>query len=88
MNDRIQLEAARKLGERMLREGGKTAAERITFVFQLATARKPDATERAALVALLEKWLAAHHAGPDAELAACAHIASLILNLDETITRN
>ena len=34
LNDVTFVEAARKLGERMLREGGETDAERITFAFR------------------------------------------------------
>jgi len=107
MNDTIQLEAARKLAERMLHEGGRTASERLTYAFELATARKPKGDERKALDALLERRLQVYQKDPDAakaflsvgaskrdpkldtvELAAYANVASLILNLDETITRN
>jgi hypothetical protein len=107
MNDPVQLEAARKLAERMLLEGGATAGQRLDFAFKLATARKPRPYEMQALAALLEKRLAAYHADPAAakafisvgeskpdatldpvDLAAYANLASLILNLDETITRD
>ena len=107
MNDPIQLEAARKLAERMVREGGVKAGSRLDFAFQLAMARKPRASERKQLNALLEKRLTYYRANPQAakdllsvgasavdakldaaELAAYANVASLILNLDETITRN
>ena len=43
MNDPVQLEAARKLAERMLLEGGATSDQRLDFAFELATARKPRA---------------------------------------------
>jgi hypothetical protein len=107
MNDPIQLEAARKLAERMMLEGGAKPAERLDFAFQLTTARSPKPSERKALASLLEKRLTHYRADPEAakqflsvgasppdanlnvpELAAYANIASLILNLDETITRN
>ena len=41
LNDVVYVEAARKLGERMMREGGATPAERIAYGFRLATARTP-----------------------------------------------
>jgi hypothetical protein len=107
MNDTIQLEASRKLAERMLLEGGNSPADRLNFAFQLATARKPQTEERKQLCSLLDKRLGAYRKDPDAakaflsvgaskcqpkldvvELAAYANLASLILNLDETITRN
>jgi hypothetical protein len=107
MNDPIQLEAARKLAERMLMEGGNSPLGRLDFAFQLATARHPESTERKAMSSLLERRLAHYRADPEAakaflsvgaseissklnaaELAAYANVASLILNLDETITRN
>jgi hypothetical protein len=45
MNDVTYLEAARKMAERMIREGGSTPAQRIAYGFQLATAREPDRRE-------------------------------------------
>ncbi|HTL57302.1 MAG TPA: DUF1553 domain-containing protein [Candidatus Limnocylindrales bacterium] len=107
MNDTIQLEAARKLAERMLHEGGSTPTERLTFAFHLATAREPKSSERSTLNSFLARRLEVYHKDPAAaqafltegaskvdpkidpvELAAYANVASLILNLDETITRN
>ncbi len=107
MNDTIQLEASRKLAERMLTEGGATARDQIRFAFELATARKPDSSEQKALLGFLESRLGFYRSDIEAaksflsvgasarnekldpaELAAYANVASLILNLDETITRN
>jgi len=45
MNDVTYLEAARKMAERMMREGGSTPASRVTYGFELATARKPGSRE-------------------------------------------
>ena len=42
MNDVTFLEAARKMAERMMREGGSTPAERIGYGFELATAHQPE----------------------------------------------
>ncbi len=107
MNDPTQLEAARKLAERMLQEGGQSPEERLGWAFEMATARPLHSSEREALVSLLEQRLAHYKQDPaaakaflgvgasepaarldSAELAAYANLASLILNLDETITRN
>jgi hypothetical protein len=107
MNDTVQLEAARKLAERMLSEGGKSAKEQLRYAFQLATARKPNSTEAKALESYLKSRLDFYAGDKEAaknflsigtsprnekldpsKLAAYANVASLILNLDETITRN
>jgi hypothetical protein len=50
MNDVTYLEAARKMAERMMREGGSTPVERIGFGFELATARRPGEREREILL--------------------------------------
>ncbi|MBC8065878.1 MAG: DUF1553 domain-containing protein, partial [Chlorobia bacterium] len=49
LNDPTYIEASRKLAERVLREAGPTAEERITFAFRLPMARKPTADETAVL---------------------------------------
>jgi hypothetical protein len=106
MNDITYVEAARGLGQRMIREGGKSANERIAFAFRLATARRPSADELRVLRTGYERRLSEYQANPEAakklitvgeskldaaldpsELAACTVIASLILNLDEVITK-
>ena len=45
MNDEQYVEAARQLAERMMREGGKTVADRIALGFRLATSRQPTQEE-------------------------------------------
>jgi hypothetical protein len=101
MNEPLQLEAAGRLAQRMFTEGGKSAASRIEFAFELATGRKPGEPEVSAMETLLNQRKQAYEADPalatgvpaetnvpQAELAAYRDLASLILNLDETITRN
>ncbi len=49
MNDVQYVEAARALAERAVREGGRTPADRVAWIFRVATCRRPDATESAEL---------------------------------------
>ena len=46
MNDVQFVEAARKMAERVMRDGGSTPADRVRFAFRLATSRHPDNDER------------------------------------------
>jgi hypothetical protein len=45
MNDVQHFEAARKLAERMIVEGGKSPADRIRFGYRVVLAREPEALE-------------------------------------------
>jgi hypothetical protein len=45
LNDPQFVEAARALGERMLRQGGSTPEGRVTLAFRVAATRKPTAAE-------------------------------------------
>jgi hypothetical protein len=106
MNDVTFLEAARVLAERMMKEGGSTAEERIAFAFRLATGRFPNTLESRVLSDSLHYALDRFQTHPDnatnyltvgehsrdqkldaKELAAYSSVASLILNLDETVTK-
>jgi hypothetical protein len=57
MNDVTFLEAARVIGQRMLREGGSTADERLAYGFELATARQPKVREREILASSFRYYL-------------------------------
>jgi hypothetical protein len=106
MNDVTFVEAARFIGERMLKQGGSDDAARLGFGFRLLTARLP----RPAELQVLRDNLSFHrdYFGSDperagallklgdsrsdpslnpVELAAYASVASLLLNLDEVITK-
>ena len=66
MNDPTYVEAARKLAERILLEGGTTTEERITFAFRLTTARRPTQRELAVLHHVFEQQHARFVADPAA----------------------
>ena len=55
LNDPQYVEAARLLAERMLREGGATLADRLTFAFRLLTSRRPLDHEMTLLTDLYEQ---------------------------------
>jgi hypothetical protein len=107
MNDVQHVEAARALAERMLVEGGRDTADRLTFAYRTVLARRPESAELALVQQQLETHLARYRedaeaaqalisAGeskarpelPAAELAAYTLVANMLLNLDETLTRN
>ena len=58
LNEVTYVEAARRLAERMLTEGGATPGERIAWGFRRATSRKPDAAELKILTNGVEQRLA------------------------------
>jgi hypothetical protein len=57
LNDVTYLEAARKLAERMMTEGGATSAERLCYAFRRVTARPPLPDELKLLCAGFERHL-------------------------------
>ena len=103
LNDEGFVEFARTLAVRVLAEAPGDDAARADHAFRLCTGRKPAADERQALLALLErqatefakapaeaKALAGKSvpAGTDPHrFAAWTIVARVMLNLDETITR-
>jgi hypothetical protein len=99
LNDPTYVEAARKLAERMMRDG-------LDVGFQRAVARPPTDDEERILIGIRTEALARFRKDPEAakkllavgesprdttlneaELAAWTTVASTILNLDETITK-
>ena len=107
MNNKLFVEAARGLAQRMILESkSDTAADQIAFGFQLACGREPTVSERQVLVRSHREFLKQFRQQPgqarklleigeslrDATVpinthAAMTMTASLLLNLDETITK-
>jgi len=106
MNDPQFVEAARAMAERMMKEGGKTVADRIGYGHRLVLARAPDDAVLKILQRGYEDYLATYKKAPErakafvsvgkskrdqslnvVELAANTAIASVILNLDEAVTK-
>jgi Protein of unknown function (DUF1553)/Protein of unknown function (DUF1549)/Planctomycete cytochrome C/F5/8 type C domain len=55
LNDEVYIEAAQALGRRVVKEGGKTPAERVAYAFRLCLVRPPKDTELSRLVKLFEE---------------------------------
>lgn len=106
MNDVQYVEAARKLAERTIAEGGATPPERAAYAFRLLNARAPQPDELEALVKTYAAQLADYQLDQPAaqallavgeskrnealdpvDLAAWTMVANLIINLDESITK-
>lgn len=106
MNNKLFVEAARFLAERMIREGGSPRRSRLAHGFRLVTGRKPHEREAVALARAYEdflkqfagredaarKLLSQGEAPRDPDLdvtdhAATTMVASILLNLDEAITK-
>jgi hypothetical protein len=66
LNDPQFVEAARLLGQRMLKEGGTEANDRITWLFRTVSGRKPSTKESAVLKQLFEEQRALFAADPTA----------------------
>ena len=73
MNDVTYVEAARVFAERVMKEGGKTPRERITYAFRAVTARQPDLLERGVLLDSFDEELEHFKKNPDAALEYVSH---------------
>jgi hypothetical protein len=82
LNETMSMAAAKALGERMWKEGGSDDASHIAYGFQLCTGRQPSSKETALLVAMLKR-----HQPKPGEIDSHTLIARVLLNLDETITK-
>ena len=66
MNDKQYIDAARKLAERMIAEGGATPESRLTFGFRWLTARQPTEHEMQVLRRTYDKQATQFQADKDA----------------------
>ena len=106
MNDVTYVEAARVFAERVMKEGGTSPSQRISYAFRMATARTPKQAEVAVLEDAFVDNLELFKSKPEAalkyvshgeherdstlnvsELAAYTSVTSLILNLNEVVTK-
>ena len=103
LNDQAFFEFAQALASRVLKEGGTGDDDRLAYGFRLCTARRPNAHERDVLARLLAKQREKYAAAPDeakrlapadlpagadaVEFAVWTAVGRVLLNLDETITR-
>ncbi len=103
LNEPLFVESAQALARRVLKEGGANDRERINYAFRLATARTPTPAEADVLLGLLSKeekriadgWVSAQEVAGKAatgevaptRVAAWTVVARVVLNLDETITK-
>jgi hypothetical protein len=102
LNDEAFVEFAQALAERILQEGPGAEPARVDFAFRLCLARLPAPDEKQRLLNLLEAESAAFGQAPHeaallsrksgevsdlTQLAAWTTVSRVLLNLDETITR-
>ncbi len=83
LNDPTYAEAARVFAERVIRDGGSTAEDRLRFACRRALSRPPQTAEQQTLLALLEKHRAEYTAdGTSAEKVISAGLAAVPKDLD------
>ncbi len=98
LNDEAVMENARALAQRMMKEGGSKLEDRLKYGFRACLTRMPEASEIERLKKLYEQQLTNFKADPEAvkkitkstkssEFAALTMIANVLLNLDETVTK-
>ena len=102
LNDPVFVEAAQALAARVLREAPGGFSERLTFAFRTCLARSPSATEIDSLASYFDTQKKIFENDPKAaaslapfdlnghdplDTATWVSTASVLLNLDEFITR-
>jgi hypothetical protein len=102
LNEPLFVESARALAAKTLREGGATDEQRLVFAMRRCVARKPESAEITELMALLKREeqgiglkqaheMVGEQAIPkgatELQLAAWTAVSRVLLNLDETITK-
>ena len=86
LNESMFMEAARGLAVNTLQHAGKQDDQRIRYAFARCVGREPAAKEVAVLSKLLQSQIGRAN-GPEQETAAWTAVARVLLNLDETITK-
>jgi hypothetical protein len=100
LNEPLFVECAQALGARILKEGGASDEERLAYAFGLCLGRKPAAREKPVILEFVAKEKERLAASPEklklltgskgeasAELGGWTAAARVLLNLDETITK-
>ncbi|MEX2263337.1 MAG: PSD1 and planctomycete cytochrome C domain-containing protein [Bryobacteraceae bacterium] len=102
LNDSLFLQSAQGLAIRVLRTRGPNFADRLAHAFEIALARPPGARESERLLAYLEKQKSIFESDPAGAASVCpieiegverrdaaawVALSSVLLNLDEFITR-
>jgi hypothetical protein len=95
LNDKVAMDAARALGRRARAEAGPDDEARIARAFLICTGREPSDAEADRLARLLASTRERYAREPEnaaklagtAEDAAWTMVCNVLLNLDETITR-
>jgi hypothetical protein len=88
LNNPYFFDAARAMAKRMIAEGGKTETDRITYGFRLAVSRRPTQRELDDVLAFYRQQLAEYRSrGASAEASAWTMVANVLLNMDETISK-
>jgi hypothetical protein len=83
LNDPVFVEAAQGLAQRVIRETGTSAEVRIRHGFEITLARSPKPDE----LQWLREYFESSLSGSRSESAALGATMSVLLNLDEFITR-
>lgn len=95
LNDEAMMQAAKGLAKRLQSEAGAGLTARVVYGFRLTTGRRPLPAETARIEALYGKLVqryktdpaSAKKLGKSADQAAWTMVANVLLNLDETITK-
>jgi hypothetical protein len=103
LNDPFFFDAARAMAKRMTAEGGSSIESQIDYGYRLAVSRPPSETERKRVLAFYNEQLAAYQKDPPAaahtlaaksdpptnapQMAALTMVANVLLNMDESITK-
>ena len=102
LNETMFLEAARALAIKILQSGGTADESRIRYAFERCASRPPNSKETAVLLTLLQTQSARFTSGEanaleltgtlpagiaPAQAAAWTAVSRVLLNLDETITK-